>query len=400
MGGRNRCRFDSEQEINLVPEARQKIVERISENLSKIESRTWILREIYKIKRPVEVLCEIEGISVRTYYRVLKDPIDHRTTRENYEPANKLSPEDVKLVREAIEELKYSNAYECAQSVVKYLHTKYHRYICSPSTIKRIIRTFFTEIKPYTPAFISRGKSPVGCATAPGQILVGDTTYLTTNVKGKYFYMYVLMDLFSRKIVGYDVKSSDNAQDWSNLLYQVCLKEGYDHKNVRLHLDNGSAYKAKTFEYALRELGITISHSRPLVSNDNCFAESVHRTLKRNKHLVIPIFDYDRIDIAQKFCKGVIDFYNNEHQHSSLAFFTPNEVYTGAYKKELDEMNAEKMKVYLEHPERFGKYTPLKVNNIVYLAPPKVNKRIAYEESKRENLKLIDTYLEKCKSTI
>lgn len=172
-----------------------------------------------------------------------------------------------------------------------------------------------------------RSKPRALCAMAPCELFSWDITYLPTQVKGIYFYLYLFMDIFSRKIVGwqvYDAESSDLAGD---VMRDICAREGIAPNQVVLHSDNGSPMKGATMLATLRELGVMPSLSRPSVSNDNPFSESLFKTMKYRP--AYPSKPFGDLLAARQWVGHFVRWYNDEHRHSAINFVTPAQRHAG-----------------------------------------------------------------------
>lgn len=152
-----------------------------------------------------------------------------------------------------------------------------------------------------------------------------DITYLNGPIKGTHYYLYVISDLFSRKIVSWEVWEEESATNASELIRRAVISEGLTNRNqpLVLHSDNGSPMKGSTMLETLYNLGITPSRSRPRVSNDNAYAESLFKTLKYRCNYQPEGFA--NIEEARKWVLNFVDWYNNNHRHSGIKFLTPNQ---------------------------------------------------------------------------
>jgi transposase InsO family protein len=160
-------------------------------------------------------------------------------------------------------------------------------------------------------------------ATSPNQLWSWDITYLQTTVSGIYFYLYMFIDIFSRKIVGWNIYTSESAEIASNLVKHICLSENINKDELFLHSDNGAPMKGATMLMTLKELGVSVSFSRPSVSDDNPYSESLFKTLKYNKHFINEPFE--TLSHAVENIESFVKWYNFEHQHSSIKFVTPEQ---------------------------------------------------------------------------
>jgi putative transposase len=227
------------------------------------------------------------------------------------------------------------------------------QYIASESTFYRIMKAEkqLRHRGAERPAQ-RRHKPRALCATAPKQLFSWDITYLPTPVKGIYFYLYLFMDIFSRKIVGwqiYDAESSDLAGE---VMRDICAREDIAPNQVVLHSDNGSPMKGATMLATLQALGVAPSFSRPAVSNDNPYSESLFKTLKYRP--AYPRQAFENLLAARQWVGGFVRWYNHEHRHSAISFVTPAERHTG-----LDTVLLKKRVVVYEaakklHPRRWS----------------------------------------------
>jgi len=152
-------------------------------------------------------------------------------------------------------------------------------------------------------------------------------TYLGTTVKGRYFYLYLIMDLFSRKIVGWEVFAEESAEHAETVFRKAYLREGVAGQLLRLHSDNGSPVKGATMLATLQRLGVVPSFSRPSVSNDNPYSEALFKTVKY--HPSFPEKPFDTLEQARQWVAGFEQWYNEQHRHSALKFVTPGQRHRG-----------------------------------------------------------------------
>lgn len=165
------------------------------------------------------------------------------------------------------------------------------------------------------------------CATGPNQLWSWDVTFLASPVKGIYYYLYMVMDIWSRKIVGYEVYESETGELAAQLFDRTVLAEGCRGKGVVLHADNGAPQRSSTLRVKLDSLGLRTSYSRPRVSNDNAYSESLFRTAKYRHDF--PRDGFKTIEDARVWVLGFVRWYNTEHRHSAIRFVTPAQRHTG-----------------------------------------------------------------------
>ncbi len=182
-----------------------------------------------------------------------------------------------------------------------------------------------------------------------------DITYLPGKVKGHYYYLYLIEDIYSRKGVGYEVHECEQGDLAADLIQQTVIKEKCFKKPLVLHSDNGSPMKSQTLLEKLYELGITPSRSRPRVSNDNPFSESLFRTLKYCPQW--PSGGFKSIDEAREWVNQFMNFYNNEHRHSQIRFVTPAQRHEGKDAELLKQRDEVYAKAKARHPRRWSRDT-------------------------------------------
>ena len=233
-------------------------------------------------------------------------------------------------------------------------------YIASESTFYKVLK----EAKQLT----HRGweqrkhKRPISThkATRANQVWMWDITYLNGPIKGMHYYLYMFSDLYSRKIVGWEVWESEDAKHASELVKRIYRDEKIYIRNMQkeplvLHSDNGSPMKGTTMLETLYALGITPSKSRPRVSNDNPYAESLFKTLE-----YVPNFQpqgFATLTEARLWVKRFVEWYNNEHRHSGINYVTPSQRHMGLDQEVLKKRKEVYEKAKERHPERWAKGT-------------------------------------------
>ena len=262
--------------------------------------------------------CEELNISVRTYERWVSAggvQEDQRPHAQRPIPKNKLTEEERLAVLEIVKKKEFVDLPP-SQIVPKLADLGI--YIASESSIYRILREEKMQQhrgqskRPQT-------KLPESyLATAPNQVWTWDITWLKGPVQGIYYRLYLIIDLFSRKIVGWDIWETEEAKHAEVLIKKAVLNEKTQGAPLVLHSDNGSPMKAATFQVLLEKLGIQSSYSRPRVSNDNPYFEAVFRTLKYRP--AFPYMGFKKIDDAQKWTAEFVHWHTHEHQHSGINF--------------------------------------------------------------------------------
>ena len=273
-------------------------------------------------------VCQVLGISVRTYQRWTEDGTvkpDARPTAQRPKPANKLTPEERQHVLAICHQPEYASLPP--GQIVPRLADQGH-YIASESSFYRILHEADEQHH--------RGRSqkprsfnpPKGyCATGSNQVWSWDITWLPAPIRGMYFYLYMIMDIYSRKVVAWEVHPMENAQLAAALVQKAVLSEGCLLEPPVLHADNGGPQKGFTMKAKLEALGITPSYSRPRVSNDNPYSESLFRTFKYRPEY--PVKGFASINTARQWVSDFVKWYNGEHRHSAIRYITPDQRHSG-----------------------------------------------------------------------
>lgn len=299
----------------------------------------------------LEPACEVVGISARTYQRWVKqgpDSRDKRPSAERKAPANKLSEEERGEVLKVCNRAEYVDLSP-AQIVPKLADEG--RYIASESTMYRILKEEKQNAK-RTPTKSSNPR-PIAThtANAPNQVWSWDLTWLPGPAKGIYFKLYMIMDIFSRFIVGWEVHEEELTEHAKRLIKKTRFKHGTFGEPLVLHSDNGSIMKAQTFQALLEKLAITKSYSRPRVSNDNAYSEALFKTLKYIN--TFPADGFATIEDSREWVRGFVDLYNNELLHSGIKFVTPYQRHYGLDIEILSKRDAVYQAARKKHPERW-----------------------------------------------
>jgi putative transposase len=202
-------------------------------------------------------------------------------------------------------------------------------------------------------------------ATAPGQVWCWDVTFLPAQVQGSWFYLYLILDLFSRKVIGFEVHETDSAEHAAHLAKRTALAEGVHAMSARpvLHGDNGASLKGITVLAMLHWLGIAPSHSRPRVSDDNAFAEALFRTAKYRPEF--PTKGFADLEAARSWARRFVQWYNHEHRHSGIRYVTPAQRHVGQDGPMLAARHALYQRARDRHPRRWSgptrNWTPIAI---------------------------------------
>jgi len=295
--------------------------------------------------------CEIIGISAKTLQRWKRrgNEQDGRIDA-NREPKNKLTELERQRVLDITNTAEYANLPPC--QIVPIMADK-GQYIASEATFYRILNEE-NQLKHRSknkPARVVK-KPKALSATTPNQVYTWDITYLPSQVKGLFFYLYLVLDIYSRKIVGWQIHPTESSAQAADLMIDICQREGVERGQVTLHSDNGSPMKGATMLATLQDLGVIPSFSRPSVSNDNPYSESVFHTLKYRPEY--PENPFEDIGSAREWVAGFVQWYNYEHRHSGIKFITPGQRHAGEDIDILIKRKAVYEEARSRHPNRWS----------------------------------------------
>jgi len=190
-------------------------------------------------------------------------------------------------------------------------------------------------------------------ATGPEQVWSWDISWIKTDVRGIFLYLYLAIDIWSRKIVGWQVHAEESMELGAEFVEHTCLAMGVDPKGIVWHADNGGPMKGSTMLAKIKDLGLFPSFSRPRVSNDNAFSEALFRTLKYRPEY--PSKPFSSIEEAREWVAQFVDWYNTCHQHSGIRFVTPDDRHYGREKEILANRKRVYQRAKEKHPERWSK---------------------------------------------
>ena len=301
--------------------------------------------------RRVRAAAEL-GLSVRTLQRWLEDgqvQPDHRPGAARPKPHNALTDQEQQAILDVCNQPEYASLPP-SQIVPKLLDQG--RYLGSESSFYRVLQA--ANQQHHRGRSKAREKRPITThtATAPNQVWCWDISYCGSTVKGRYWYLYLIIDLFSRKIVGWEIHDQESGELAKELVTRTVLKEKCAGQPLVLHSDNGSPMKASTLQAKLDELGIRSSHSRPRVSNDNAYSESLFRTLKYCPQW--PSGGFETLTAAREWMLTFARYYNEEHRHSGIRFVTPEQRHQGQDKAVLERRKHVCEMAMKRHPERWS----------------------------------------------
>jgi putative transposase len=228
-------------------------------------------------------------------------------------------------------------------------------YQCSIRTMYRILSAHGEVRERRNQLRHPNYRKPELLAEGPNQVWSWDITKLRGPVKWSYYYLYVILDIFSRYVTGWMLAHRESAELARRLMIESCGKQGIEPGQLTLHADRGGSMRSKSVALLLADLGVTKTHSRPHVSNDNPYSESQFKTLK-----YCPQFPsrFGSIEDARLFCRRFFDYYNHEHRHSGIGLMTPAVVHHGRAEKVSAARRQFLLKAYRVHPERFVRGSP------------------------------------------
>jgi len=298
----------------------------------------------------VVAACAVLCVSRASYYRALKPKPEPKPRPK---PARALADEERDHVLATLNSEPFMDKAP-AQVYAKLLEDG--EYVCSERTMYRILAEHEQVRERRAQRRHPEYVKPQLVATKPNQVWSWDTTKLPGPTKGSYFTLYVLLDIFSRYIVGWQVTKSESAAVAQELINACCTQQGVARGQLTIHADRGSPMVAKSTAQLYVDLGVAKSHSRPHTSNDNPYSESNFRTLKYRPNMPAQL---GSLEHARQVIRALVDWYNEDHFHVGLALLHPVDVHHGrtadivaARQRVLDEVHA-------RHPERFVRGRPL-----------------------------------------
>jgi len=298
--------------------------------------------------------CELIGMEARTLQRWRAQGIgeDGRAGPKR-SPENKFSAQERARVLEVATAPEYRDL--SPKQIVPQLADQ-GEYIGSESTIYRILREekLQKHREPSRPP-TERHKPDEYIATGPNQVWSWDITYLRGPVRGAFFYFYVVMDVWSRKIVSWTLEAEESAELARAMVAAACHREGVRRDELVLHSDNGAPMRAATLLAFLQLIGVVPSFSRPSVSNDNPYSESLFRTAKYRPEF--PRKPFASLEQARSWAAWFVDWYNTQHRHSAIKFVTPQQRHDGEDVEILARRTALYAAAKARNPNRWTKET-------------------------------------------
>jgi len=296
--------------------------------------------------------CRALGASSATIYRRRRPP-EPRPRRPRPTPARALSEHE----REAVLDLLHSERFvDCSPAQVWATLLDEGRYLASERTMYRLLEACHGGVRERRDQLSHPGYArPELLAERPNEVWSWDISKLKGPAKWTCFYLYVILDVFSRYTVAWTVQQRENAELATALIGQAAEQQQIERGQLTVHADRGSAMRSKPVAFLLADLGVLKTHSRPYTSTDNPYSEAHFKTLKYR-----PEFPdrFENIESARAFCRTFFDWYNHDHRHSGIGLMTPAAVHYGRAK----ELHAERQRVleaaYAKTPERFVRRPP------------------------------------------
>ena len=295
--------------------------------------------------------CEILGISVRTLQRWKEAGLEDQRKAVKRSPANKLTDQERQRILETCNSPEYRS--QSPRQIIPSLADE-GLYLASESTIYRLLREhdqMHSRGRASRPVRHDKPREIV--ATGPNQAWSWDITYLASNVRGVFFYLYLFMDIYSRKITGWEVHEYESSELAAEILRKARLKEQLPAaRKLVVHSDNGGPMKGASMLATMQKLGVVPSFSRPSVSNDNPYSESLFRTMK-----YVPAYPdqpFESVAAAREWIKKFVHWYNREHHHSGIKYVTPEQRHRGQDAAILEARTNLYRKARERHPERWS----------------------------------------------
>lgn len=311
----------------------------------------------------VRATCKTLGVSPASYYRSRRP----RTMPDRRRPPRRLASDERARVLSILHEERFVDR---APGQVYATLLDEETYVCSERTMYRILGEN-QEVKERRDQLRHpKYAAPELLATRPNELWSWDITKLRGPKKWSYFYLYVIMDVFSRYVVGWMIERRALSSSASRLIKETCSRQGIEFEQLTLHSDRGAQMTSKTVAHLLADLAVTKSLSRPHVPDDNPYSESQFKTLKYR-----PEFPerFGSEEHARSVCARLIGWYNTEHHHSGLGFLTPHDVHCGRAEEKTAKRKAVLRAAYASHPERFprGIPSPPRLPESVWINKPK-----------------------------
>ena len=306
----------------------------------------------------IESACDALDVARASFYRqrpllgpTLSAPL-LAPTAARPTPARALGADELLAVRAVLNSERFQ---DCSPAAIHATLLDEGQYLCSTRTMYRVLEEDGATRERRDQLTHPQYHKPELLATAPNQLWSWDITKLRGPAKWTYFYLYVILDVFSRYVVGWMVAPRESAELAKRLIADSCEKQNIAPGQLTIHADRGSSMTSKPVAFLMADLGVTKTHSRPYVSDDNPYSESQFRTMKYR-----PDFPdrFGSIQDSRTFCQQFFAWYNEEHRHSGLELLTPAMVHYGEAQAVVERRQAVLDAAYQTHPERFVRQPP------------------------------------------
>ena len=317
--------------------------------------------------RPLRQLCASLGVAPATYYRARDRATRPTCAAPRRPPPRALAPVEQQRVLDVLHEDRFLDLAPAQVYATLLDEGVYH---CAERTMYRVLAAHHELRERRAQRRHPIYTAPELLATAPNQLWSWDITKLKGPTTWSWYHLYVILDVFSRHVVGWMVAPYESAALAEQLIATTCAREGIQHDQLTIHADRGSSMTSKPVALLLADLGVTKSHSRPHVSNDNPYSEAQFKTLKYR-----PDFPdrFGAIEHARAHAADFFRWYSTEHRHSGLGLHTPLDVHTGRAAARNVARASVLTAAYATHPERFVNHppTPAPLPTAVWINPPK-----------------------------
>lgn len=310
--------------------------------------------------------CDALGVPRPSYYRCRRVPVPPKTPKPRPPSHRALSPAERRHVLDVLHSERFVDVSPA--EVYATLLDEGQR-ICSVRSMYRYLADAGEVRERRNQLVHPTYAKPELLATGPNQVWSWDITKLRAAQKWTYYYLYVLLDIYSRYVVGWMLAHRESGELAARLVNDTCAKQGIEPGQLTVHADRGSAPKSKTLAQMFADLSINVSHSRPRVSNDNPFSEAQFKTLKYQPDYPDRFGGYEH---ALSYCRAFFPWYNDEHRHSGISMLTPADVHYGRAPHVLAERQRVLDTAYAARPERFvsGPPTVPSLPKAVWINPP------------------------------
>jgi putative transposase len=311
--------------------------------------------------------CRVLAVPRSSHYRARQTPAAAPPVPiERPAPARALNSEERTAVRDVLNSPRFQ---DCAPREVYATLLDEQIYLCSWRTMYRILAAADEVRERRDQLRRPTYTKPELLATRPNQLWSWDITKLKGPAKWTYYYLYVILDVFSRCVVGWMISERESTELAETLIVETCAKEGICRDQLTLHADRGSAMTSKSVAHLLADLGVTKTHSRPHVSNDNPYSEAQFKTLKYRPSF--PAQFGSAVD-ARAWARPFFQWYNQEHHHSGIGLLTPTTVHRGQATETIAARQQVLTAAYVAHPERFVRGAPIPpaLPPAVWINPP------------------------------